>query len=661
MGNSITIEKLKKYEALLYSSDILVYEYHPDTDTAIKFDNRLDETARIENYMSVIEDSDLIKQSEREHYVQFLRGMSDGCIELEYDQADKQTMLNRIRKIHMTDEVTGEEYLLISKKDITKQRKLEMKYREQAQCDPLTKLYNRTRAKEAVEHYLNNKTPYESCGMLVIDLDYFKGVNDSYGHLFGDKVLIAIADLLMNRFEDSGIVSRVGGDEFTVFIRNINNKSLISEINGFIKSVRTLTFEENDYTPTVSIGVCFIPENAPHYSYDQIFSNADWALYQAKKQGRNRYIFCDNLHRFEEKLVNKNDIPTDIDARYFQNDILATAFEVFETSADFMGALSMMLQIIGLRFQLDRISVIHGDLEQNVATCIHQWRKNGIDEVVNGSISFSKEDFLDYYRCYDDYNTLVLNYDQMGDYSQSARNVLIQGGAKTVLFVAMYIEGRYDGVVAFVTCEQKRFWSMDKRRELSEVVKLFSVYIKRSKEINQKSCGCMSTNEYDDLTGLISFSGFKDKVERVIVRKKPNVNYIMVYSDIQNFTDYNREYGYENGDRLLKEFANYIIGTMQNQTETFFSRIVSDQFILFMPYDISIRDMDYKVKRLNDTFIRSRLGDENKCNIRIRTGMYRITDNCNHASTAIDAANFARKQIKDTDEMNVVIYEDFRA
>ena len=135
----------------------------------------------------------------------------------------------------------------------------------------------------------------------------------------------------------------------------------------------------------------------------------------------------------------------------------------------------------------------------------------------------------------------------------------------------------------------------------------------------------------------------------------------MVYSDIGNFTEYNKEYGYEKGDLLLKEFANYIIGTMQKQEETYFSRIVSDQFILFMPYDLGTPDIAYRVKRLNDAFIRSVIGDDNKTGVRIRTGIYRITDECSHVATAIDAANLARKQIKDGDEMNVVIYDDSRS
>ena len=196
MDDTKVSKKLKKYEALLRGSNILVYEYHPNSDTAIRFNQELEEDDRISNYMSEIDKRVWIKPSERSKYVQFIRGMADGSIELDCVSPGNQQILNRINKIHMVDEDTKEEYFLLSKKDFTFQKNVEKKYREQALKDSMTQLYNRTSNKELIEDYLSHKTPYEACGMMVIDVDYFKGVNDSYGHLFGDKVLVSVACLL---------------------------------------------------------------------------------------------------------------------------------------------------------------------------------------------------------------------------------------------------------------------------------------------------------------------------------------------------------------------------------------------------------------------------------------------------------------------------------
>lgn len=661
MDEKIINEKFHKYEKMLSKSNISVYEYYPATDTAVKLDASLNVVRKISPYMNEINSERWLDLQEQSRYVQFLRGMSNGNIEIQYADDDGHMTLKSIRKLYMVDETTGEEYLLITKKDVTKQKNTERKYREQAQRDSMTKLYNRVSGKEIVESYLDRKNPYESCGMLVMDVDYFKGVNDSYGHLFGDKVLIKISQLLMDHFDKKAVVSRVGGDEFVVFFYDIDNNQLVSRIGGFFDDIKTLTFEENDYIPTCSIGVCFVPKNASNCSYDQIFQNADWALYQAKKRGRNRYVFCDNMHRYNEEIMEagqKEAAKQQLDARYFQNDILATAFEVFEKHRYFDDAIKQLLQIIGIRFQLDRISVVDIDIRNNIASCSYQWRANGVKAALEKPQCYKREDFQKFFSKYNAFNALVINDENVNEYSVEGQRLVMQNNTRTVLHIARYDEGRYAGTVAFVTCNKNRFWSLDKMHELSEVVKLFSVYRRKSLGVNKYGCGWY--NDYDDLTGLISFARFKEDVEHIIV-SGTRQDSVMVYSDIENFSEYNRKYGFEQGDRLLKEFAQYIIGTMQKVEKTYFARIVSDQFVLFMPYDISVNDIEYKVQRINDSFIRTYMGDDDGIKINIRTGIYKVTGACSGVSAAIDAANSARKHIKPSDELKVVIYNESMA
>lgn len=663
MDEKIINEKFHKYEKMLSKSNISVYEYYPATDTAVKLDASLNVVRKISPYMNEINSERWLDLQEQSRYVQFLRGMSNGNIEIQYADDDGNMTLKSIRKLYMVDETTGEEYLLITKKDVTKQKNTERKYREQAQRDSMTKLYNRVSGREIVESYLDRKNPYESCGMLVMDVDYFKGVNDSYGHLFGDKVLIKISQLLMDHFDKKAVVSRVGGDEFVVFFYDIDNNQLVSRIGGFFDDIKTLTFEENDYIPTCSIGVCFVPKNASNCSYDQIFQNADWALYQAKKRGRNRYVFCDNMHRYNEEIMEagqKEAAKQQLDARYFQNDILATAFEVFEKHRYFDDAIKQLLQIIGIRFQLDRISVVDIDIRNNIASCSYQWRANGVKAALEKPQCYKREDFQKFFSKYNAFNALVINDENVNEYSVEGQRLVMQNNTRTVLHIARYDEGRYAGTVAFVTCNKNRFWSLDKMHELSEVVKLFSVYRRKSLGVNKYDCGCGWYNDYDDLTGLISFARFKEDVEHIIV-SGTRQDSVMVYSDIENFSEYNRKYGFEQGDRLLKEFAQYIIGTMQKVEKTYFARIVSDQFVLFMPYDISVNDIEYKVQRINDSFTRTYMGDDDGIKINIRTGIYKVTGACSGVSAAIDAANSARKHIKPSDELKVVIYNESMA
>lgn len=214
-------------------------------------------------------------------------------------------------------------------KDITDQKNQTQELLEQARHDSLTQLYNNRTGKELIDRYLQAKDPYASCGMLVIDLDFFKNVNDRYGHLFGDKVLQEFARMLRTLFRSSDILVRFGGDEFVVFLKDIPNTTLLQKTRQLSESVQQVKFWENDYRMTCSIGACFLPENTAGYSFDQLFENADWAMYQAKQNGRNQYVFCDNLRRYAQTVPAAPET-ADIDARYLHNDLISTAFELFE-------------------------------------------------------------------------------------------------------------------------------------------------------------------------------------------------------------------------------------------------------------------------------------------------------------------------------------------
>ena len=97
-----------------------------------------------------------------------------------------------------------------------------------------------------------------------------------------------------------------------------------------------------------------LPENVSGYTYQQLFENADWALYQAKKNGKNRYAFCDNLRHFEDKTEKKQELyeGVEIDARYLHNDIVSTAFEIFEKMSSFQTAIELLMKVIGLNSDL---------------------------------------------------------------------------------------------------------------------------------------------------------------------------------------------------------------------------------------------------------------------------------------------------------------------
>lgn len=656
-------EQMKKLAAILKNSRIQIFEYIVDEDTLVVYDDRLHIDKTVKGYLDYIDRKSKIHPEDREKIKQLYKKAEEGLVEIREIAEDGTIRRSLVELTKITDETTGKLILVGSSKDITEQKEQEKRLKEEARKDPLTSVYNKAYGKRKINQYLNDKNPFEACGMIVLDVDYFKSVNDRYGHLFGDKVLITLCNLLREKFDpEKSILVRAGGDEFVIFVKNISNIDLVQKNVELMQAIRELTFEldQSDYKVTCSAGVCYLPENISGYTYDQLFENADIALYKAKERGRNRYIYCDSLQHFTLMSRDHNEDQEEIEARYYQNDIVATTFEIFEKTSNFEVAISLLLKVLGTRLCLDRITVIQTDIKNQEIYSDYQWTRKGIPRVLNSVQCFKKEDFLKVFDGYDENGVLVLQYDEMEKYSKAGREILMQKDAKTVVYAAMYCEGRYTGAISYVICKEKRNWSNDMLKQLSEVTKIISAHFAKNEVMNHAYRGAITRMEHDTLTGLISFGRFHEEVERIILANKTS-NYMMIYTDFENFKYFNYKYGYTVGDQLLKDFCSSVIGQARDKHNLYFTRVVSDQFLLFrtVRYD---KDEYQKIveetNKINEEFMLRQKERFPKSNVKLRTGIYYITPECMSASYAIDAANYARQKVSQDGIKNSVRFYD---
>ena len=162
---------------------------------------------------------------------------------------------------------------------------------KQANFDSLTELPNRASFFENLNSLLKNSKNNNKFALLFIDVDDFKSINDSYGHHFGDQVLVQIGRRLNQSLRSSDYVYRVGGDEFTVIAPNLKNddfavsiaeKIIDSFIDPFMISGKKLHVK-------CSVGITVFPDDVSNP--DEFLINADQAMYAAKQLGKNRYVY----------------------------------------------------------------------------------------------------------------------------------------------------------------------------------------------------------------------------------------------------------------------------------------------------------------------------------------------------------------------------------
>lgn len=178
--------------------------------------------------------------------------------------------------------------------DIDREKRENDKLRFKAQRDSLTKMYNKEMTRSLIRSALETSSAQSRHVMFVIDIDNFKTINDTKGHMFGDEVLKAISKRVLAIFRSTDIVGRVGGDEFVVFLQDLGDGYSVKKKAEQIRSVFEKPFEIDGepYTVTGSVGISLYPQDATNYG--ELFKKADEALYSCKRNGKNAVAFYNN-------------------------------------------------------------------------------------------------------------------------------------------------------------------------------------------------------------------------------------------------------------------------------------------------------------------------------------------------------------------------------
>jgi diguanylate cyclase (GGDEF)-like protein len=173
-------------------------------------------------------------------------------------------------------------------------KRMEMKVKKAIKksfTDDLTKLNNRYYFNIAMENILKPVEQAKKIAFFIIDIDYFKQINDSYGHEKGDFVLRCMGAILQHVFEElPGVVARLGGDEFAVCLDDVEDAKMIEEKCKELKErLSHFKYSEDKVGIGVSVGVAIAEFSSASPSYTDIFSTADTVLYKVKAKGRNGY------------------------------------------------------------------------------------------------------------------------------------------------------------------------------------------------------------------------------------------------------------------------------------------------------------------------------------------------------------------------------------
>ncbi|MCR4647710.1 MAG: diguanylate cyclase [Lachnospiraceae bacterium] len=286
--------------AVIRNSDDDLFEYDFEEDLMKVFNKNVlmkdafgdSRWIKMENYSKKIIREKMFHPEDEQKVSNLLKNGSNSRLEVRMRKSpDDDYRWYEIDCDILHDESGKKVGLIGSLHDIDALKESSIEYKNKAQRDSLTGLYNNACVKEIIEEYFNDDGKDRTNALLIIDLDDFKSVNDNYGHRFGDQVLMSTAQLLKDTFGQNDIRARIGGDEFLVFCRDILDMSSVNEKlkKLFENFANNPIGEKEKYVIKASVGIAVSPQDGT--GFKRLFDKADRNMYKVKRSGKNSYNF----------------------------------------------------------------------------------------------------------------------------------------------------------------------------------------------------------------------------------------------------------------------------------------------------------------------------------------------------------------------------------
>ena len=301
--------------------------------------------------------------------------------------------------------------------------------------------------KKAIIEYTENllhRKPKHNVNICILDIDNFKQVNDTLGHLFGDEVLATVSETIKNTVAGNGLVGRIGGDEIFIVLEGLN---YLSDLRGVLRSVRSnveWAYKDRKDIPkvTCSIGVSTYPTDA--LVYDDLFKIADKMLYRAKQKGKNRYIIYEQaVHGDVLSEGSSVSSPVSLGQKKNKQHLVMKMLEYLarQSGAPF----STVLREIGDTFDLDEIYLFYGDVHKVMME--NYWNAAGKEAPAEPSVDYVNEE--NFVHIYNEHGMAVIDkIDVIKQLCPQTYDYLSKHDVKVALLYKMNLKN-HEGYIAY--------------------------------------------------------------------------------------------------------------------------------------------------------------------------------------------------------------------
>lgn len=519
---------------------------------------------------------------------------------------------------------------------------------EEVRRDPLTQLLNKLEVQKEVTRYIE-ENPNKCSVLFLIDIDNFKGINDNFGHTFGDTVIMDMAKQIQSQFRMNDIVGRVGGDEFLVFMKNTTVEKAEEKAKLLCHLLeKKYMGRKLHYRLSASIGMAVYAKDGDNYR--TLFEKADHAMYRAKQAGKDGYQLaqeedCGPVKNTKHVIDRQEQISQD------DRNFLAFTISLMAHARDLDGSLNLLLKRIAERYHLDMVAVME-NAEDDSGMVMTNYYSNVFSfydrSFIPGMHPMIKELKPGEYLIFDPQIAGIALPPE-----DSLRKSKVENNNNTALITKFEYVGEKIGEVVYLSMDLNRQWKTDEIEMMQELSRTLAIFVSLRFRMDESKAQIRQIQKRDSLTNLYNQSAFRETAQEILRQADKNKIYALEYLDINNFGYVNENYGYKVGDSILKMFAADL------SSQPYYNagcRLYSDFFLVLL-CDESKEKLEENLNLRNRRFTNMQNHQYPNSGMGVTAGVYVIEDSRMDIEQAIENANLAWKSAKNAGKQGIMFYE----
>ena len=438
------------------------------------------------------------------------------------------------------------------------------------QIDQMTKANQKAYIDNRAKNNMLTKTPFV---VAYVDIDNFKHINDEYGHMIGDMILIEMVSAAKNFLGDKGAISRIGGDRFLIIYDIDNNYDLVHEFLFDLKMSmqRISTCSSRGISITLTLGSARYPLDG---TYELLLKKCEKALIRGKNKGRDCFIM------YLEEKCGKVTLEDEISDKILKNDIISAKNDVYSmitninqvlaNDYNFDKAVEEALSLVGSYFYVDRVSIARLNIKTNTIMKHHVW--------YNPMVSVKHEVY-----CFDDIipnwgqalgNKMFVRIDDSKelDSNHPLKDILTKDQTTATMSFELIVNGRSFGIIRFDMTTGARHWQPEDFQIFLLVSQLFASYIQKNylKETNYKT---LYLDANYDCNNFVYF--FKTVGEEIIAKNV--IEFTILEIEVRDIINYRTIFG----NKTMKELVNVMLKVLNEEPDIIYGKHHSGPFVIY--------------------------------------------------------------------------------